>query len=230
MTERDLLGQLADTQATAHARRQATGSQDLTVDALPTVYRGTQFRSALEASWAATLDSYGITWLYEPQLVTLPSGVRYLPDFHLPALGTWIEVKGDGVPRVEKAFEFGAMLACSCPRLACTCRWPGGELVLVGHPPRQGAPGVDERYAHWPARALRRLTWRTHHMRWTSTRGRAAWFTRCADCDAHGWFDAARCRACRGPLAGAHGHQPGADEVSFVRVTGPAVDDEGAAA
>lgn len=230
---RDILEALADDAATARLRRERTAGQlggDMTIEALPTVYCGTTFRSALEASWAATLDSLEIAWEYEPETVTLPSGARYIPDFRLPEIGTWLEVKGTGVPRVEKAFEFGKSLVCSCPVVGnirrCTCRWVGGELVLIGHPPIAIDPWTDEDYDHWPAHSKRRLAW--YHggfPNWSSTRGYASWLTRCPECRKHCWFDSARCRACRGPLVGAHGARPGDRDYQFHRITGIRADD-----
>ncbi len=102
--------------------------------AIPRRYRGVEFRSTLEADWAATLDALDLDWEYEPTTFTLPSGQRYLPDFHLPQIGTWIEVKGTGVPRVEKARELAGMLTCHCSGRNCECEWYGGQVVLIGHP------------------------------------------------------------------------------------------------
>ena len=51
------------------------------------------FRSRLEARWAVFFDALGIRWLYEPEAFELPSGARYLPDFYLPDLKRWVEVK-----------------------------------------------------------------------------------------------------------------------------------------
>jgi hypothetical protein len=107
---------------------------DMTIEAVPSWYGGITFRSKLEADWAATLDHYAIRWDYEPETITLPSGANYIPDFWLPELGTWLEVKGTGVPRIEKTIELGEVRACHCES-DCTCQWPGGELVLIGHPP-----------------------------------------------------------------------------------------------
>ena len=77
------------------------------IEAKPATYHGVVFRSTLEANWAATLDQFGIVWEYEPEVFTLPSGTTYIPDFRLPELGTWLEVKGPTVPRIEKAVELG---------------------------------------------------------------------------------------------------------------------------
>ncbi|MFJ3878020.1 hypothetical protein ACIPW5_11230 [Streptomyces sp. NPDC090077] len=208
----DLFDALLDSLATAEARNNHTADSGLRIEAQPTVYASTTFRSALEASWAATLDNLGIDWEYEPELVTLPSGTRYLPDFHLPAIGTWLEVKGDGVPRIEKAYEYAATLACDCPRFSCTCRWPGGELVIIGRPPTTRRDHDEHGY-------VRRRTLCTE---WASARRRGAWLTRCNDCLQITWFDSPICRSCRGPLAGAHGHQSGDTAFVFTRITGPA--------
>lgn len=61
--------------------------------AIETAYKGRLFRSRLEARWAVFYDALGIKWDYEPEGFNLPSG-RYLPDFYLPDLECWIEIKG----------------------------------------------------------------------------------------------------------------------------------------
>lgn len=62
---------------------------------IETRYAGCRFRSRLEARWAVFFDRLGIKWLYEPQGFEVGERRRrYLPDFHLPDLGTWVEVKG----------------------------------------------------------------------------------------------------------------------------------------
>ncbi|MBX9425474.1 hypothetical protein [Streptomyces lateritius] len=221
---RCIVESLNDDMATAQLRRNHEATGDLAVESLPTVYRGITFRSALEASWAATLDSLAIAWEYEPETVTLPSGARYLPDFRLPEIGCWLEVKGDGVPRVEKAVEFGQSLACDCPRFACSCRWPGGELVLIGRPPRRFQPDWDPEYdsRHYWAKAIAA---RNHggHPRWTSTRRTRAWLGLCVSCQRATWFDSPHCRACKRRLIGSHGLQSGTDEIRFIRITGIAL-------
>lgn len=197
----ELIQECEDREATANLRASCTPGSGLdgqmTREALPTIYHGTQFRSLLEACWAATLDSLNITWEYEPTTFDLPSGSKYLPDFHLPEMGTWIEVKGPGVPRIEKAFELGVMLACDCPLLSCSCTWPGGEMVIIGHPPIPIDPWTDEDYQHWPSRAKSKLV-RRHggYVHWTSTRHHNSWMTRCSGCSRVAWVEGARLRRC----------------------------------
>lgn len=74
--------------------------------AIETRYAGCNFRSRLEARWAVFFDTLGIPWEYEPQgfewvcdhegCRSERNGItyRYLPDFWLPTMDTWFEVKG----------------------------------------------------------------------------------------------------------------------------------------
>ncbi len=60
---------------------------------LPTKYRGITYRSRAEARWAVVFDKVGWTHLYEPETFCLPCG-NYLPDFYLPNVDAFFEVKG----------------------------------------------------------------------------------------------------------------------------------------
>lgn len=204
----ELIKDCADREATANLRASRPTCGDpggqAGIEALPTIYRGTRFRSLLEASWAATLDSLGIAWEYESQTFDLPSGAKYLPDFHLTEIGAWLEVKGPGIPRIEKAYELGEMLACDCPELSCSCEWPGGELVIIGHPPTPIDPWTHDDYRHWPGAAKAKLV-RRHggFVHWTSTRRHNSWMTRCSGCRRVSWVEGARIRRC--PVCGVSG-------------------------
>jgi hypothetical protein len=66
----------------------------VSISAIETEYAGHRFRSRLEARWAVFFDHLGIRWVYEPQGYELGNGERYLPDFWLPELRVWGEVKG----------------------------------------------------------------------------------------------------------------------------------------
>lgn len=59
---------------------------------IETVYKGYRFRSRLEARWAIFFDSLGIPWEYEKEGFDI-GGKWYLPDFYLPQIDTWIEIK-----------------------------------------------------------------------------------------------------------------------------------------
>jgi hypothetical protein len=51
------------------------------------------FRSRLEARWAVFFDACGIKYEYEPEGFDLGNGVYYLPDFYLPEVKMYVEVK-----------------------------------------------------------------------------------------------------------------------------------------
>ena len=61
---------------------------------IETVYNGYRFRSRSEARWAVFFDTLGIEYIYEPEGFTFPDGTNYLPDFYLPKMNTFFEVKG----------------------------------------------------------------------------------------------------------------------------------------
>lgn len=67
-----------------------------------TLYRGIEFRSILETKVACFLDNLNIKWMYEPKTFFLSSGIPYIPDFYLPELETWLEVKGVIEPHNEE--------------------------------------------------------------------------------------------------------------------------------
>lgn len=72
------------------------------IKAIPTKYKGYEFKSRIEARWAVFFDALGLKWEYEKEGYVLSDGTWYLPDFWLPDLymrdkdkkGIWIEVKG----------------------------------------------------------------------------------------------------------------------------------------
>lgn len=66
------------------------------IQAIETEYAGVRFRSRLEARWAVFFDALGVRWEHEPEAFVLPSGARYLPDFWLPDLKLFAEVKPEG--------------------------------------------------------------------------------------------------------------------------------------
>ncbi len=82
--------------------------------AISTSYAGCEFRSRLEARWAVFFDAMKIEWQYEPEgFILSPFGEWYLPDFYLPDLGYWIEVKPESPDKRarRKAYLFDYSLA-----------------------------------------------------------------------------------------------------------------------
>lgn len=63
------------------------------IKAIETRYKGYRFRSRIEAKWAVYFDALGITWEYEIEGFDLGELGWYLPDFWLPQVSMWAEVK-----------------------------------------------------------------------------------------------------------------------------------------
>lgn len=61
--------------------------------AIPTKHKGVLYRSRCEARWAVVFGRLGWTYQYEPESYRLPCG-PYLPDFYLPGVEVYFEVKG----------------------------------------------------------------------------------------------------------------------------------------
>lgn len=137
-------------------------------EAEPTVYDGIQMRSKLEAEWASVLDFYGIDWAYEPEVFRLASGALYLPDFWLPELGTFLEVKGIGIPRLWKAEQFAEEVNAEM-------------IVLIGFPSQ-----------------YRYLSYLRHqYPQWRDALGYDTRFAKCASCGGWQWLRPQVSRACR---------------------------------
>jgi hypothetical protein len=69
--------------------------------AINTKFEGYFFRSRLEARWAFFLSELGFLYEYEKEGFVLEGGIPYLPDFFIPSLNTWIEVKPENVTESE---------------------------------------------------------------------------------------------------------------------------------
>lgn len=78
--------------------------------AIQTQYKGYKFRSRLEARFAVMFDALGLKWQYEPEGYDLGEAGWYLPDFYLPDLDVWVEVKAKplNAEEREKAFALSS--------------------------------------------------------------------------------------------------------------------------
>ncbi|MFD5878479.1 PDDEXK family nuclease [Streptomyces yangpuensis] len=76
------------------------------IERIPTRYADRTFHSQTEARWAVFFDVLGVHWTPQPKVQlpeihrgTQPSATRtfaacsYTPDFYLPDIATWVEVK-----------------------------------------------------------------------------------------------------------------------------------------
>lgn len=109
--------------------------------AIETFYNHYYFRSRLEARWALALDALEIRYDYEPEGFQLADGSFYLPDFWLPQVKMWAEVKPND-ERDRVVIEAEALKKCW--RLAVESQYP--VLILDG-PPRH-----TNYWAIWPER------------------------------------------------------------------------------
>jgi hypothetical protein len=96
-----------------------------------TRYAGCRFRSRLEARWAVAWDDLDLEWQYEPENFTVWDNTGYVPDFFLPQLGIWGEVKPAPFTNIERR---------KCAEVCRQKRQPVYQLV--------GMP-VKEEYDAW---------------------------------------------------------------------------------
>lgn len=94
---------------------------------IQTWYHGRHFRSRNEARWAIYLDALGLAWQYEPEGYFI-NGRGYLPDFWLPQLDCFAEVK----PGIFTSEEW-----------ALCCGLPAGCLLLDGEPAARAWAYID---------------------------------------------------------------------------------------
>lgn len=108
------------------------------VKSLNTTYAGCRFRSRLEARWAVYLDTLGLPWEYETEgfevawrLDGSDETFHYLPDFWLPSLNVWGEVKGRlTVDETRRLLNAAASLSCNNE---AGCHDAGGyDLAVFG--------------------------------------------------------------------------------------------------
>jgi hypothetical protein len=71
------------------------------ITVIPTLFDGILFRSRLEARWACFYKTLGINYSYEHEGYQGQNWIRYLPDFYIPHLDCFIEIKGN-VPTIKE--------------------------------------------------------------------------------------------------------------------------------
>ncbi len=71
------------------------------IKSIDTEYNGYKFRSRIEARWAVFFDAVGLKYEYEKEGYDL-DGVWYLPDFWIPELDLFIEIKGTSLIEIEE--------------------------------------------------------------------------------------------------------------------------------
>lgn len=133
---------------------------------IETFYKGCKFRSRLEARWAVFFDSLKIIWEYEKEGFVMTTGETYLPDFWLPQLDCFFEVKGAEPTDIErkKAFRLSAE---ACKLVVMASGTMSTEELIVkdrsfGEWPKAGftiSAFGGEAHHMWPARAYDFYLW-----------------------------------------------------------------------
>lgn len=112
------------------------------IKAIETTYAGHKFRSRTEARWAVLFDYIGLPWLYEEQGYDL-DGTLYLPDFWLPELNVWFEVKAT---EPDAPSWYKAQQLTKASGRPCFIGWNLHKpAVTVGE-----GPADHEQYIIWP--------------------------------------------------------------------------------
>ena len=90
-----------------YLKKEVYSSVSSGIKAIETEYDGHRFRSRLEARWAVFFNAVGLTYEYEIEGFEM-DGTRYLPDFYIPSLNRWFEIKGKplSLNEIKKCEEF----------------------------------------------------------------------------------------------------------------------------
>lgn len=148
-----------------HEAQQRAKREGPAIQAIPTEYAGVLFRSRLEAKWAEFFDDHGIAWAYEEQSFDLGDSVLYLPDFWLPEIRVFFEVKGvwnySDVEKVRRLAHAMDPEGDWTPGVGWNADFP---QVMVGMSP----VGVS----------FAAVSWKLHPMAWAPD----SRFRRCARC------------------------------------------------
>lgn len=121
------------------------------IKAIETCYDGYRFRSRLEARWAVFFNQIDLEYEYEVDGFEMDE-ICYLPDFYIPSLDRWIEIKGQPLTlsEIQKCEEF--------------CRRKNSDnikfSILIGAPKLLTLKGED-----FSILGLREYTWE-----WPSSR------------------------------------------------------------
>lgn len=98
---------------------------------IQTLHNGYLFRSRSEARWATFWDALNVAYQYETEGFDL-NGVWYLPDFWLPDLKCYIEVKGDE-PTKEEECKAKLLSLHSGKRVLIAIGAPWHDLKISGY-------------------------------------------------------------------------------------------------
>lgn len=117
------------------------------IKAIETEYDGHRFRSRLEARWAVFFNAVGLTYEYEIEGFEM-DGTRYLPDFYIPNLNRWFEIKGKplSLGEIKKCEEFCRRLDNENIKFSVLIGSPNLCAVRIGD-----FSGILEYVWEWPS-------------------------------------------------------------------------------
>ena len=105
------------------------------IEAIETIHNGYRFRSRLEARWAVFMDSLSLEYEYEKEGYDLDKLGWYLPDFWLPGLNCWLEIKPT-LPTPQAQEKCASLAVASGKNVYMSCdSIPSREQVLDGGAP-----------------------------------------------------------------------------------------------
>ena len=130
-----------------HLKKEAYSSVSHDIKAIETEYDGHQFRSRLEARWAVFFNAVGLTYEYEIEGFEM-DGTRYLPDFYIPNLNRWFEIKGKplSLGEIKKCEEFCRRLDNENIKFSVLIGSPNLCAVRIGD-----FSGILEYVWEWPS-------------------------------------------------------------------------------
>lgn len=134
-------------------------SAEIKLTAIPTLYAGIEFRSRAEARWAMVFDALALQWQYEVEGFNLPTR-WYEPDFWLPGLSAFAEIKGGSWQFDDVAQVKASELAVHSRRPVLTCAEITPALELGAFVPDATSPvGYVEYRCSLTESALRGRLW-----------------------------------------------------------------------
>lgn len=127
------------------------GRACLPMKVLPTKFRGTEYRSKTEAMWAAYFYFLNVPFVYEPDTYDLGESGCYIPDFYLPNLDCFVEIKPDVIIEGRESPCY-ALAEDSGKTVFLIHGRPQVYNFDEGHKdtPYCYAPGEGEDFPHWP--------------------------------------------------------------------------------
>lgn len=101
------------------------------IRSIPTTYRGTEFKSRLEAHYAKTFDGLDWPWKYEHHHIETPHGA-YVPDFAVSKFG-YVEVKHENyIPTENDVLRWDFVRQRSVLAVVYG-EWSGINAYRMGH-------------------------------------------------------------------------------------------------